>query len=710
MAQVPHIDVDRIGDGVTTIFDFDFPYQTASEVFVTVDGVDTPYTWLAGSTQSIQLLTPAALGAKIRIYRSTLAYVPRHLFDQGVPFLPRYVDENNRQLLFAVQEGVDLSNTASELANGVNDKADAAVEAAERAELAATEALSVANGVDGKATDALAAAQRAEQVANDASTVANSVDTKATNALAAANRAEATADAVDGKATQALSDAATALAIAQGVDVSFPTYATARTFTGTSDIMYIGGRQNIFDGAHGHWAVHRTGTAPAEDGGTILRCANGWWLTRHFQGDVDPIWFGSVRGAGTPTSTGEDITNAPWNAWPSFVNGTSFLGQPGHNWGNAAFLAANKPFTNADTWDRIALQLAAWTLNPVRMQDGGYLLSAPLRWTNSMYNGLHGNGLYRSRITYANISTFTRIGRLAPLIQIYRIGGPPLTMSDFATVGVSGYVPQAKPETAAANVITGISLVNANGVHLDRLWVSGGGDLGVDLDTSCSDCFIDGCTMEYNGASVSVGNLSAVRVSNSNLWQTYGYQYPCGGVVGYGTGGAVIYIANTKFVGFSGRTVESGPHRVVWLGGGVEHPPGAGAIALAQLQINLRTTGCSVTGVDFNLGAGGLSPVITLGNRARFTGNTVRGSGFTHMLMNVSLGTANSVSHTSITDNLFDVSGTSVEGPFIGSIVDGSAYVGGCTKCLYDGNTNVYQDATKLGWSASNTIGTNQWA
>ena len=115
MAQVPHTEVFMDGDGVTTIFDFDFPYQNKTEVFVSVNGIDTTYVWLAGSEYSVQVTPAPALGAKLRIYRSTMAYAPLHVFDAGVPFLPRYVDENNRQLLYVSQEAINsTAGTAAE--------------------------------------------------------------------------------------------------------------------------------------------------------------------------------------------------------------------------------------------------------------------------------------------------------------------------------------------------------------------------------------------------------------------------------------------------------------------------------------------------------------------------------------------------------------------------------------------------------------------
>lgn len=138
MAQVPSTSNIYEGDGATRVFALTFPYLKPVEVFVTVDGVVVPYTWLAGSTASVELLTPPALGTVVRVYRDTLAFVPLHQFNGGVPFLPRYVDENNRQLLYSTQEAINatagtaaealiVAEEAKEIAQAAEDKVDAAV-------------------------------------------------------------------------------------------------------------------------------------------------------------------------------------------------------------------------------------------------------------------------------------------------------------------------------------------------------------------------------------------------------------------------------------------------------------------------------------------------------------------------------------------------------------------------------------------------------
>lgn len=138
MAQTPSTEDLYAGDGVQTIFGVTFPYLKQDEVFVTVDGVNTPYTWLAGSTASVQLSLAPAAGTVVRVYRSTRAFQPLHTFAGGVPFLPRFVDENNRQLLYSVQEAVNetagtaadaliTAEEAKEIAQRAEDKVDAAI-------------------------------------------------------------------------------------------------------------------------------------------------------------------------------------------------------------------------------------------------------------------------------------------------------------------------------------------------------------------------------------------------------------------------------------------------------------------------------------------------------------------------------------------------------------------------------------------------------
>lgn len=113
MAQVPATSYESASLGDVAEFTIPFPFLSRAEVFVTVDGASVPFTWINDGL--VQLATVPELGAVVRRYRSTAAYVPLHQFSTGVPFLPRYVDRDFKQTLYAVQESVnDTAGTAAQ--------------------------------------------------------------------------------------------------------------------------------------------------------------------------------------------------------------------------------------------------------------------------------------------------------------------------------------------------------------------------------------------------------------------------------------------------------------------------------------------------------------------------------------------------------------------------------------------------------------------
>lgn len=113
MAQVPATSYESTSLGDVAEFTIPFPFLSRAEVFVTVDGASVPFTWINDGL--VQLSAVPELGAVVRRYRSTAAYVPLHQFSTGVPFLPRYVDRDFKQTLYAVQESVnDTAGTAAQ--------------------------------------------------------------------------------------------------------------------------------------------------------------------------------------------------------------------------------------------------------------------------------------------------------------------------------------------------------------------------------------------------------------------------------------------------------------------------------------------------------------------------------------------------------------------------------------------------------------------
>ena len=121
----------HVGNGVETVFGFNWPYLLPRDLTVTVNGMQVP-TVLAAPYQVSITPAPAALSV-VRIYRNTPAQNPLYLFATGIPMLPKYIDGNNKQLLYALQEGLlQFART--------QDTADAALAAAEAAQLLAEQA------------------------------------------------------------------------------------------------------------------------------------------------------------------------------------------------------------------------------------------------------------------------------------------------------------------------------------------------------------------------------------------------------------------------------------------------------------------------------------------------------------------------------------------------------------------------------------------
>lgn len=159
MAQTPSTWDDYVGDGVEDTFQVTFPYQKQQEVFVTVDGAPAAFTFISAGW--VQLAAAPASGAAIRVQRSTAAFGPRHEFENGVPLLPRFIDENNKQFLYVVQEAVnetvgvaaDALNGAEEALNGAEEARDIAQAASDKVDAAVIESahqlrLDLSNAID----------------------------------------------------------------------------------------------------------------------------------------------------------------------------------------------------------------------------------------------------------------------------------------------------------------------------------------------------------------------------------------------------------------------------------------------------------------------------------------------------------------------------------------------------------------------------------
>jgi hypothetical protein len=94
----------HLGTGTETVFGFNWPYLVPTDIGVTLNGIAV--TAVLASTNQVVINPAPASGVLIRIFRSTPAQDPTYLFASGIPMLPKYIDGNNKQLLYALQEGL----------------------------------------------------------------------------------------------------------------------------------------------------------------------------------------------------------------------------------------------------------------------------------------------------------------------------------------------------------------------------------------------------------------------------------------------------------------------------------------------------------------------------------------------------------------------------------------------------------------------------
>ena len=127
----------HVGTGTETVFGFNWPYLLPRDLLVTVNGMSVPVV-LAAPYQVSITPAPAAL-AVVRIYRNTPAQNPLYLFATGIPMLPKYIDGNNKQLLYALQEGLLQFRQTQETAEEALRRAEAAELAALAAQLSAAQ-------------------------------------------------------------------------------------------------------------------------------------------------------------------------------------------------------------------------------------------------------------------------------------------------------------------------------------------------------------------------------------------------------------------------------------------------------------------------------------------------------------------------------------------------------------------------------------------
>lgn len=268
--------------------------------------------------------------------------------------------------------------------------------------------------------------------------------------------------------------------------------------------------------------------------------------------------FGAL-GDGTGTVVGSSVNTAPWNVWPSEINGSTYGTKPGHDYGDATWLAANKPFQATDTLDFIGIQLAMWSGKNVYLPQGIYVINRSLRAVCQFYGNIFGDHNVLSTIEMKNRDAFptlssngspvANIGK--PLLYFYRTGLSGMTVSNlgFRTTIVSGFNGDAN--TIISNLATStscIAMTNADSVQIRNVFLSGTGEIGVNLYDQCA-ITIDSLTTEYYSAHIFMQAGCSITITNSNIynsWRNTDLGKRVAGILMYGPN-AVVKCYTTNF-------------------------------------------------------------------------------------------------------------------------------------------------------------------
>lgn len=105
------------GNGTQKVFTFPFPYMSSSDIFVFVNGVSVPYTYINGSTVSCSA-APFA-GSSIQIRRITQKDVLPVDFADGSVLLESDLDTLATYTLYVAQEGSELDTRITNMENTI---------------------------------------------------------------------------------------------------------------------------------------------------------------------------------------------------------------------------------------------------------------------------------------------------------------------------------------------------------------------------------------------------------------------------------------------------------------------------------------------------------------------------------------------------------------------------------------------------------------
>ena len=423
--------------------------------------------------------------------------------------------------------------------------------------------------------------------------------------------------------------------------------------------------------------------------------------------------LGDSTGA-TPTSTGVNITSESWNVWPVWVTFANYLASAkpptpvGHNYGDgtSGWYAANKPFSNSDTWDYIGIQRAIWAAatgtagtNTVYLPGGAYLLSQAIRYTGPCRATLTGDGQLLSVIAYKDIATYPmmKIGVLAAnqrkkvLIDFWRVGGTPIDLLNIGFSGPGGVPFQQSGVTT--NTLTydgsyvGVCIENTDSLTLTNVFITGLQEFAF-MVTDYSGIKLAKVTTEYAWYAMWVGNGCSIEAASCGWYQSYPAGTRANGVWCEFTSSS-LRMTDSRFAELVGTSLRWDSQALVT---GCEINSGNDSYAPLQVKSNTVFTGNVIRFQSTNVASG--QPGLFMENNNVVSGNSffLGGTWGAIATNDASIATADVRKNNVITGNLFTVTSALTQPPSAPALIAGwrhyaSSYVNGGDNNLVVGNS-----------------------
>jgi len=431
---------------------------------------------------------------------------------------------------------------------------------------------------------------------------------------------------------------------------------------------------------------------------------------------VNAIDYGAL-GDGSGALVGSAATNAAWNVWPSWINGSTYGTKPGHDYGNAAYLAANPPFKSTDTWDYVGITLAMWAVQAagggtVNLTGTNYVVSQPIRFTMPQ-NGVGVNlvGSHYEDCVIRPLTSLSAINSLGAnigsgVLYFYNVGfsGCKVENLGITTYPLNGGSPSVEfnSGTVTANWLSNgtyhacVLYNDSDTVNLNYVFMSGYGEAGV-VAINSSSINLNAIVTEYQSCAVLLIGSSEAYIVNSILFNSSGT-----GVNSWGTSG--VCLSSSKAYILDGQITNMRNYAVYAIGTGniftcdeiVINTNGYGMLFYGLGLANWRIANCFL-----QYGNPNQTPIVLLDNQNTGSGDTLNQDSAGLFLGNnvANDGTVSTMdimrinaTYSQITNNNFNAraTGSSTGGYVINSLINGNYGGAGTVKCIYAANLQKF--------------------